>query len=186
VDISQLTAAGAERKPVGLAIRDELLEPFITAASTALSAMASTEVVVQDTFSLTRTKSRVPFPMTDIRVEVGLESAVASLLVLSFPHRTAAALAGQILAGATDTVDESLMRDCIGEIGNVGNVVAGQAKALLAGTPYRFAFSLPEVLAGADAYHIQEDLDCLVVVLSSDQGEFVLQVFLKPSDLLRL
>jgi chemotaxis protein CheX len=91
------------------------------------------------------------------------------------PQRTAAGLAGRILAGVTQEVDENLIRDCVGEI---ANVVAGQTKAMLAGGPYRFAFSLPQV-GDSKEYPPQQGLECLVIAFSSDQGEFDLQLVMK-------
>jgi chemotaxis protein CheX len=73
-------------------------------------------------------------------------------------------------------VDENLIRDCAGEI---ANVVAGQAKAMLAGGPYRFTFALPQVIADAKEWQHQQGLDCLVVAFKSDQGEFALLLYLK-------
>ncbi len=148
-----------------------LLVPFIAATRTALGEMAGTEVVVRAAFQ--KSMHRV---LGDLAAVLELKSATEGPLVLSFPHRTAAALAGRILAGVTQEVDEPLIRDCVGEI---ANVVAGQAKALLAGGPYRFAFSIPQVVVVAKECPPQQGLDCLVVAFSSDRGEFALQLFLK-------
>jgi CheY-specific phosphatase CheX len=95
-------------------------------------------------------------------------------LVLSFPQTTAAALARRILAGVTTEVDESLIRDCVGEI---ASVVTGQAKALIAERPFRFGFSLPQVVVNAEEFQPQQGSDSLVVEFNCDQGEFALQLF---------
>jgi len=167
--MSEIAAEGAQ--PVSAEIRDRLLEPFITATRAALGEMANTEVVV-------RTVCRNPGPhaLSDISVVLRLTSATEGTLVLTFPEQTAAALARRILAGVSAEVDEQLIRDCVGEI---GNVVAGQAKALLAGTPYHFAFSLPRIVAGVDDLQPAPGLDCLAVAFNSEQGEFTLRMFLK-------
>ena len=97
-------------------------------------------------------------------------------LVLSFPAQTAEGLARRILAGAVDHVDRDLIRDCMGEL---GNVIAGQTKTLLVGSPYHFVFSTPTVVAGAHhEVRTKNALSCLVIVWSSDLGEFALQLFL--------
>jgi len=66
----------------------------------------------------------------DLRFTSGIEGS----LVLIFPQRTAEALADRMLAGVSIDVGDQLIRDCAGEI---GNVVAGQAKALLSGRAIR-------------------------------------------------
>jgi CheY-specific phosphatase CheX len=63
-------------------------------------------------------------------------------------------------------------------VGEIANVIAGQAKAILADTPYRFTFTVPEVVAARE-FRPPQSLDCLVVAFRSDQGDFALQLFLK-------
>ena len=152
-------------------IRDCLVEPFITATRVALGEMAATEVAVRAVY-----QTALHYTLGDIAAVLGLQSATEGFLVLGFPRRTAEALAGRILAGVKDEVDENLIRDCVGEM---GNVVAGQAKAILAETPYRFTFSLPEIVVGTKELLPRPGLDCLVVAFGSDPGEFTLQLFLK-------
>jgi chemotaxis protein CheX len=165
----KIAPGGAQ--PVVGEVRDKLLEPFITAVCVALGEMAGTEVVVRAVYRKT-----IHHASGDIAAVLELMSATEGPLVLSFPERTAAALAGRALAGAAEEVDENLTRDCVGEI---ANVVAGQAKAMLANTPYHFAFTTPKIVVGADEFRLPHGLDCLVVAFSSDQGEFALQLFLK-------
>ena len=103
-----------------------------------------------------------------------LESATVEFIVLSFPERTAAALTARILAEVGAPVDAVLIRDCVGEI---ANVAAGQAKALLADTPHRFAFLVPEVVA--DEPQPRQGSGCVAIAFTSDHGDFLLQLFLK-------
>jgi chemotaxis protein CheX len=186
VVVDGFEVAIAEVQPVAGDIQDKLLEPFIAATRAALGEMAGTEVVVRAVFRQTLHPSPIPHsPMAkdrgrgegaDIAAVLELRTPPEGALVLRFPERTAAALARRILAGVSQEVDENLIRDCVAEI---ANVVAGQAKALLAGTAYRFAFSLPRVVVGAAEFRPQQGLDCLVVAFSSERGEFALQLFLK-------
>jgi chemotaxis protein CheX len=164
-----LVPEGAQ--PVSGEIRDKLLEPFITAACTALREMAEIEVAVESVYQTTLDRA-----LGDIGAVIQLRSGGEGSLVISFPQQTAAALAGRILAGVTQKVNEDLIRDCVGEI---ANVVAGQAKALLADGPYRIAFSLPQIVVSANDFRPPPGLDALVVVFGSDQGGFALQLFLK-------
>jgi chemotaxis protein CheX len=164
-------------QPVPQELRDGLLAPFIEAACLTLREWAGTEAVVRAVWRAAR-----PRTLGDVSAVLGLASDREGALVLSFPARIAAALAVRALAGtpldeAKGEPAEDLICDCMGEI---ANVVAGQAKALLAGTPYRFTFSLPTVVNGA-GHEVanNEDGESLFVAFDSDLGDFAMQLCLK-------
>jgi chemotaxis protein CheX len=171
VVLKSFAAAIEGTVPIVGAIRELLLEPFIEATRTALSEMAGTEVVVRSVYRQSMYQA-----LGELAAVVRLRSTTEGSLVLAFPQRTAAALAGRILAGIAQELDESLIRDCVGEI---ANVVAGQAKTMLAGGPYRFTFSVPQVAVTGNDLPPQQDVDCLVVAFGSDQGELALQLLWK-------
>ena len=166
--MSEIAAEGAE--PISAEIREKLLNPFIAATSATLGEMASTDVVV-------RTVSRGPgrYPSGNVCAELRFLSGIEGSVALFFPKGTAEALARRMLADVSTEVDAQLIRDCVGEI---GNVVAGQAKALLAAAPYHFTFSLPKVVDVED-FQPPAVPDCLVVAFNCDSGEFALELFLK-------
>lgn len=162
--------------PVERDVQETLLEPFISAARFVVAEMANTEVLVREP-----SQGVLENPFEEISAVVGLTSAAVESLVLSFPVRTAAALAGRMLAEESHDVGPSMIRDCMGEL---ANIVAGQAKALLAHSPYRFTFSVPTVAVGARPELISGDgSDRLIAVFGSDLGEFVLQLFLRLKQL---
>ncbi len=167
--MSKNAAKGAQ--PVSAEIRDKLVEPFILATRTVLGEMASADVVVRAVCQNPDDRAA-----GDLAVMLRLTSATLALLVLSFPTRTAAALARRMLADVAAEIDEPLIRECIGEI---GNVVAGQAKALLASTPYHYTFSLPEVVDDVINFQPASKPNCLVIDFNGEQGEFALNLFLK-------
>ncbi|MCI0457936.1 MAG: chemotaxis protein CheX [Gemmataceae bacterium] len=144
-----------------------LVEPFSSAVSLTLSEMTGTEVAV-------RGVSRGPLPaeLGDVTAVLELFGAPEGPLVLSFPARTASALAGRALAEVTSSPDEEMIRDCIGEF---GNIVAGQAKALLFGTPHAFTFTTPTVTAGP-LPAAPPGRQFLMIAFVSDSGEFTLCV----------
>jgi chemotaxis protein CheX len=113
--------------------------------------------------------------MGDIAAVIEIKSTPEGSLVISFAKPTAEALAGRILGDAMRVGDDNLMRDCVGEI---ANVIAGQAKALLSGSPYQLAFRLPQIVVTAQEFRIRPGLGALVIVFSCELGEFVLQLFL--------
>jgi CheY-specific phosphatase CheX len=168
VDRREVPVEGAQ--PIPAEIRGKLLLPFVTAAHTALREMAGIESAVQGMY-----EKALPQALGDIAARVQLGPTREGFLVLSFPRPTAETVAQRILADVTKEVDEALIRDCVGE---VANVVVGQAKALLAGVPDRITFSLPQVVVNATEIQIPTGSHALVVLFSSDVGDFALQLFL--------
>jgi len=166
--MSELAAEGGE--PISAEMREMLVDPFITATSAALGEMASTEVSVQAV-----SRGPVRHPSESICAELKFISGIEGALVLIFPEQTAEALAKRVLTGVSIELSNELIRDCAGEI---GNVVAGQAKALLSATRYHFAFSLPRVVDFED-FQPPHALDCLAAAFNSDVGRFALQLYLR-------
>lgn len=145
------------------------LESFISAAQVALAEMAGTEVAVQEVYQATLDNL-----WGDVCAIVSIKSATEGLFILSFPEKTAAALAERVLADAKAAITENLIQDCVGE---VANVIAGQAKTLLTGSPHQFTFSLPRVVSGnVSQSHSEPSRGCLVAVFQSDLGEFRLHL----------
>ena len=116
----------------------ELVEAFTEAVPAALYEMAGVEAVVCPTPSAGANDVRA-----DVVAAIDLAMASGSGRVeLCLPQPTAVELASRVLAGAVDRVTADLVRDCLGE---VVNVVAGHAKALLVGRPSHFMLSTPVV-----------------------------------------
>jgi chemotaxis protein CheX len=160
---------GATR-PVSQEDRDRLAEPLVTAACLALRECAGTEAVVRAVSWETLARTRA-----DVTAVLRLRGAAEGALTLSCPLPTAAALAGRMLNEVTQDPDEALVRDCLGEL---ANVIAGQAKALLAGTPRHFTFSPPAVGTGADAESWpRPGSACLAIAFDSDVGDIALRLF---------
>lgn len=168
--MAEIVAEG--ERPVSVEIREKLVEPFITATRTALGEMANTEVVVLAVCQISSHPA-----LKDISIAIRLTSATEAWLVLSFPERTAVTLSSRILAGVPADMDQQLLGDCVAEI---GNVVAGQAKALLAGTPFQFVFSLPRLIIGVNDFGHLAGLNCLVVAFDCNAGDFALRLYWQP------
>lgn len=143
---------------------EDRVNPFVAAVVATLREMAGVEAVP-------RGAVRPPGPdeFGDLSAVLRLSAEGEGYLVLSFPTETATALAVRILGGAAEA-DAGMVRDCAGEL---ANVVAGQAKALLSGTPDHFTFSTPWVDAGRPAVPAG---DWDAVGFASDVGEFLLRV----------
>jgi chemotaxis protein CheX len=149
---------------------EQILEPFVSAVCFTLREWVGSEAVVR------AVAREAAAPAGDDLVAVlPLRSALEGALVLRFPSATAAALAGRVLAEIPEERDEALVRDCLGEL---ANVIAGQAKALLAETPYRFTFATPTVTSGNGPDGRPEQHRVWQVAFSSDLGDFALQLWL--------
>jgi chemotaxis protein CheX len=163
----------SDLEPVSPEVRKQIVEPFISAANLTLAEMAQTEPFVRSVFRTARLRSQ-----SDITAVLGLAGQEGSgdVLVLSFPAETAKALAARVLVEVTPAPDDELIRDCMGEL---ANVIAGQAKTLLAESPYQLLLGTPKVLLGP-GLEVASPASALtlVVVFGTDAGDFVLQVCL--------
>lgn len=149
--------------------RFELAEPFVEAVRTALGELAGLEVEVRSV-ELTVPR-RQP---DDVSAIVPLYSAHNSNLILTFPGPTATALARRVFAGVLNEPDMNLIRDCVGE---VANVIAGQAKSLLAATPRNFRFGVPRTLLGTEPQNwLGESRVELVVFFTTEAGDFSIEL----------
>jgi chemotaxis protein CheX len=118
---------------------DELVEPFASSVILTLREMAGVEAAVRE---IKQSTGQDDFG--DVSAVLRLIGANEGYLALSFPNATANALAARVLSDAAN-VNADMIHDCIGEL---VNVVAGQAKALLFGTPGHFTLSTPTVVLG--------------------------------------
>jgi CheY-specific phosphatase CheX len=138
----------------------EVVEAFTAATVTAFQELTATEVVAAEPGALA----------ADVFAVIALRRPTAGRLVLAFPEAVLAALAGRYLpAGAA--LGPELLEDTAGEF---ANVIAGQAKTMLKGTPYHFTLSPPQVSRtpppGA------EGTAPLILTFAADVGAFLLQV----------
>jgi chemotaxis protein CheX len=134
-------------------------EAFVTSITTTLRDLAGVEAAPLGAEAAVE-------PRADVTARIRLSGTRQGELVLCLPTATATALAERVLAGAA-AVDPAMVLDCMGEL---ANVIAGQAKTLLYGTPDHFMLSPPTVTAG-DAGPIPADDAC--VRFGSEVGEFV-------------
>ena len=155
-------------QPVTPELRAELLEPLITGVRQTLREMAKTEVVVRAVYQRENVVA-----LGDVSAALALSHSLEGALILSLSMKTAEALARRILADAAAELDPTLIKDCMGE---VVNIIAGQAKALLAGTPNHFVFSTPTVTVGQHGMKVPDNMSSLVIAFHSDHGAFALQL----------
>lgn len=164
-----LEAHPVDAQPVDPLVRDQLLGPIIAATRAALGEMAGSELTVRGTY-----RQALRHSLGDIAAVMTIKSGINGSLVLGFPRTTATALARRIMTGVTQDIDESLLGDCLGEI---ANVIAGQAKALLAESPFPCSFVMAPTVMSSQEFLAPPGQDALVVVFSAAQGDFAVQLF---------
>jgi CheY-specific phosphatase CheX len=155
---------------IHLRLQEQLVEPLTAAICAALRDMAGIEAAPTD---LSRSKRREP--PHEVAILLRLQSDLLEGLVLSATDSSAQELARRMLPDAKEG-DNTLIRDCLGEI---ANITAGQAKALLHGSPYHFTFSTPLTLTGNEKELIPQAGECLAIELQSEIGPFALQLWMR-------
>jgi chemotaxis protein CheX len=158
-----------DARPISDKDREECLQSFIQATCTTLAEMAEVVANVREVYA-----TSTPRCKGDVTVVLGLTPTPGAKLVLDFPGPTASALADRVLAEVGGTSDDALIRDCMGEL---TNVIAGQAKALLHGTSHAFAFSTPKIMSNRDLLPgTATGREFLIAVFASIAGDFTLQL----------
>ena len=158
-----------DNHPVVEELKDSLLRPFCSATEVTFQEMAHVDVKVRAVYQKSGYKM-----FGDISAVIGLLTRSEGSLVLSFPEASAAAFVRRILTGVVEDPGPDTIRDCVGEI---CNVIAGQARGILSSTPYAFALSTPTIVSGT-GHEIRHKpgMPCLVIAYGSELGEFALQV----------
>lgn len=112
----------------------------------------------------------------DIIGVIDLSGTANGSVAVRFPIKTALAVVGKMIDTEFETVDSSV----IDGVGELVNVVAGNAKAKLEG--HSLSVSLPTVVRG-DVYCLSNSRDIVWLELpfSSPLGDFTLAVSFKPS-----
>jgi chemotaxis protein CheX len=158
-------------QPVLAELRQELLDPFISATQVCLREMTGTDAKVRSVYK--KQEYRI---FGDISAVMGLLARTEGSFVMSFPKETAGELSKRMLMAADmpDDPDEDMIRDCIGEL---ANVTAGQTRGMLTDTPYSFSMTTPTVISGA-GHEIQHKpgMPLLAVAFHSDAGDFAVQL----------
>lgn len=142
----------------------ELAGAFAEAAGVAVREMTGAEVLAGEAYP-----ARPGEAFGDVSAVFRLRGGSAAVFAVSAPAGTAAAVARAYLREVTAEPPPELVRDCVGE---VGNVIAGQAKVMLGETRHRFAFGPPALVDGpADVPGPQ-----LVIPVVTDLGPLTLQI----------
>jgi CheY-specific phosphatase CheX len=151
----------------------EVVEAFTSAAITALQELARVEAFSEPLPPALDAPISGPVVSAAIRLQRLIPGAMTLLLCAE----AAAQLAARYLPEGT-VLTEDLIDDVAGEF---ANVIAGQAKTILKGTPYHFTMTTPVVSRGATlAAFPMTAVATHAISLVSEPGRLVLLVDLSP------
>lgn len=114
----------------------------------------------------------------DISAIIGLTGETSGSIIISMPESLACQIASNMLMEEIKTIDQSV-QDAIGEI---GNIVVGDARRALIQAGHSLNISIPTVVIGP-GHRISRsgDIPCIAIPFTTDFGAFEVNVGLKES-----
>jgi CheY-specific phosphatase CheX len=148
--------------------------PEIAAEAFATGAMVALQEQLQWEFQIQPIPAAFPNPGDEfVEARIRLIRPAMGNLVLSIPEEAAAILAARYLPPGTE-ITKTLADDVAGEL---ANVIAGQAKTMLKGTPWHFLLSTPAVNRVPTPNPPPERQTCYRCWrIASEAGAFILEV----------
>ncbi|MGL4553360.1 MAG: chemotaxis protein CheX [Gemmataceae bacterium] len=113
-------------------------------------------------------------PLDGVAAVLPLTTTGPGFLALVLPAAQAAALTARGLRGAAPASGEW----CADFLGETANVIAGQAKTLLVGTPAHYTFGTPAVAEGVGGLAAGPGQDGMWMTFESEIGPFAVRVVL--------
>ena len=112
----------------------------------------------------------------DISAIIGITGDTSGSIILSFPVELACRIASNMLMEEISSLDKSV-EDAVGEI---GNIVVGDARRLLIQDGFSLSISIPTVVIGK-GHKISRsgDIPCIAIPFKTEFGEFEVNVGLK-------
>jgi chemotaxis protein CheX len=162
------TATPAPRKHVGPEVN--YINPFIEAAQNAFKSMVN-EVAVRKSLSLKGDENK----SSGVSGIIGLAGETMGSVVLSLNEETAMKVISKIMG----TVYTDITADVIDGVGELTNIIAGDAKNRLIQKGYKFDISIPRVVSGRQFLTTQtKNIPCIVIEFTIPSGGFKLEVCL--------
>ncbi len=153
----------------------EFINPFIDATRSVFSSMCMVEVARKNIFIKPDYKM-----LGDISGVMQLSGTASGSVVISMSSQLACLVVGNMLG---EPPAKELSQDVQDAVGEIINMISGQAKASLVKTKYHFTISIPKVVTGPghEIAHLPGTPN-IVVVFEGAGHSFSLQVCLASSD----
>jgi len=147
------------------------INPFIESTLRSLEMMAS--ITAEKTGLSVKEDLITTF---DISAIIGLTGDTSGSIILSFPKALACRIASNMLMEEIPELNQSV-EDAVGEI---GNIVVGDARRILIQDGFSLSISVPTVVVGT-GHKISRsgDVPCIAIPFNTPFGEFEVNVGLK-------
>lgn len=147
-------------------MKAEFINPFVASTTHVFKTMFSTDLNRGQIFL--RRPDQTHGGMSGVIGLTGMATGTVAILV---SDATALKITGRFLGMEVDSVNEDVV-DCVGE---VINMVAGNAKAQL--EQYKLSISLPSIVRGKDhLIDFPKDITPICIPFDSDIGDLMVQV----------
>jgi chemotaxis protein CheX len=153
-------------------MRAEMLNAFVVAAGQVLASEIGVKVT-RGALSL----QREAYLTDDITVLLNLVGDVWGIAFYSLSFETAKGFVSRMLGQPVASFDELAMSG----IGELGNVITGQASTRLADLGLKSDISVPSLIVGKGSRISTLDMDRLVIPLDTELGVFRLDLALRES-----
>ncbi len=164
------STAGKKQK-----VNVEFINPFIDATRNVFQTMCGVEISRKKLFL--KEDYRM---MGDVSGVMGLTGTATGSVVVSLSKDLACTIVGKMLG---EDPSNDLTDDVCDGVGEIINMIAGQAKAMLVKTKYHFTISIPSVVSGSSHEISHKKGTPNIVVLFEALGQpFSLQVCLCPTE----
>ena len=161
--------------PVGerIPVSTELINPFISATLDLMKVMAGMQVAKKGLFL--KKDYRL---FGDVSGIMNFTGNIEGSVVVSFSEDLARTVIGKIMSCDPNALPESEIK---GGVGEIVNIISGNAKAALAHTEYSHRITLPTVVTGYghEIKHMS-NAPCIVVIFEADNRSFAVQVCMAP------
>jgi len=114
-------------------------------------------------------------PSYDVSAVIGLSGNAFGSVVLSVPKETAHEVVSRLLG------ESNISDDCLADgIGELANMIAGAAKAILASNGIKTFISIPRVVMGhGHCIYRPKEVPCVEIAFETELGNVTLEVCLK-------
>jgi len=149
----------------------DFIIPFVKATDKVFESMLGTKVQHRQLYI--KEGYRMPGDITAI---IGMCGTIAGTCAISLPEQLAVKCVENILGEPVkEGIRDTVVQDGIGEF---INMIAGQAKALLSRTKYKFDITLPTIISGrGHEVFNRKGTQCIVIVFeTSDNVTFTIEV----------
>ena len=151
----------------------DYINPFIEAVTNTFQTMAGMAITRDKIFL--KGEGEEVYGVSGI---IGLGGEASGSVVLNFPEQVAIAAVGKFVGEDFGSITAGVV-DGVGEL---TNIVAGDAKNRLIQKGYKFDIGLPKIVTGRNYITAQQKgVPCIVIAFNSEIGRFCIEVSLKKS-----